>query len=243
MMVSTASGRRASTAAVSVAQVAEQLCFADDSGLDDFVQTGAIFALGKRLQHRGIDQHGQRLMEAADQILPAHQIDAGLAADGRIHLRQQRGGDLQDGNAAHEDGRQKTGHVGDDAAAERDHHAGAIAPAMHHLLRQLFHGSEPLAIFAARKIQRFVWYAGQRAGQGIALVPPYVFGGHYEYLAVLRGQLLRGMANRSAKHNRRITVLRRFDAVGGHTPFVPRSEGRTGSPCYDRSNAWILTFW
>ena len=65
-------------------------------------------------------------MKAADQILAAHQIDAGLAADRRVHLRQQRGGDLHHRDPAHEDGGQKSGHVVDDAAAERDHQAGAV---------------------------------------------------------------------------------------------------------------------
>ena len=47
-------------------------------------------------------------------------IDAGLAADGGIHLRQQRGGHLHEGDAALVAGGGKAGHVADHAAAERD---------------------------------------------------------------------------------------------------------------------------
>ena len=87
-------------------------------------------------EQAGIDEHRQRLMEAADQVLADRQVDAGLAADGGVHLRQQRGGDLQHRNAAHEDGGQKSAHVGDDAAAEGDDHAGAVAARAHHFARR-----------------------------------------------------------------------------------------------------------
>ena len=80
-------------------------------------------------------------MEAADQVLAADEVHAGLAADRGVHLRQQRGRNLHDRDAAHEDRREESGHVVDDAAAERDHHAGAVAAAPHHLLGQRFDGA------------------------------------------------------------------------------------------------------
>ena len=45
-------------------------------------------------------------------------LDRGLAAERGVDLRQQRGGNLDDRNAAHENGGEKTGHVADNAAAE-----------------------------------------------------------------------------------------------------------------------------
>ena len=50
-------------------------------------------------------------------------IDAGLAADGGIHLRQQRGRQLHESDAALVAGRRKPGQVADHAAAERQHQA------------------------------------------------------------------------------------------------------------------------
>ena len=47
-------------------------------------------------------------MKAAQQILARDQIHAGLAADRGVHLRQQRGGNLNHRNAAHEDRRQES---------------------------------------------------------------------------------------------------------------------------------------
>ena len=77
-------------------QKVEEPGFADDAGFDDLPEAGAVFALGQGVEHGGIDQYGDRLVEAADEILAAHQVDAGLAADGRVHLRQQGGGDLEE---------------------------------------------------------------------------------------------------------------------------------------------------
>ena len=51
---------------------------------------------GSVREHLRVDQHGERLMKRADQVLAAHQVHAGLAADRRVHLREQRGRDLDD---------------------------------------------------------------------------------------------------------------------------------------------------
>ena len=47
-------------------------------------------------------------------------VHTGLAADAGIDHRQQRGGDLDKRNAAQHGGGGETGHVTDDAAAERE---------------------------------------------------------------------------------------------------------------------------
>ena len=120
---------------------------------------------GRVSSRAGSISTAQRLMEAADQVLAADQVDAGLAADGRVHLGQQRGGDLEHRDAAHEDGRQEAGHVVDDAAAEGDHHAGAVAAQFDHALRQLLHGLQALVLFAAGQEQDLVRNAGERALQ------------------------------------------------------------------------------
>ena len=68
----------------------------------------------------------QRLVEGADQVLAARGVDAGLAADAGIHLGQQGGRDLHEGQAAQRGGGGEAGEVADHAAAERDHRRAAL---------------------------------------------------------------------------------------------------------------------
>ena len=76
---------------------------ADDAVLHRLEQAGAILALRQRRQHIGINQHRQRLMEGANQVLARRKIHAGFAADRRVHLRQQSCWDLHHRHSAHED--------------------------------------------------------------------------------------------------------------------------------------------
>ena len=80
--------------AAAIGEKAEQIRFANDAGFDDFVEAGAVFAFGKRVQKRGIDQHRERLVETADEVLAGDEVDAGLAAERGVDLREQRGGNL-----------------------------------------------------------------------------------------------------------------------------------------------------
>ena len=65
-------------------------------------------------------------MEGAEQVLAVRRIDAGLAADRGIDLRQQRGRHLHEIDAAPQDRRREAGEIADDAAAERDHQIVAL---------------------------------------------------------------------------------------------------------------------
>ena len=152
-MRSTTSGACDKHALRLAAHQPEQIGVGDHAVLDDLEQARAIFALRQRVEHRRIDHHRQRLMKAADQVFAGRQIDAGFAADGRVHLRQQRGGNLNHRNAAHEDGGQESRDVGENAAAECDDDAGAVAAARHHLLGQRLHFRQALARLAAGKKQ------------------------------------------------------------------------------------------
>src|SRR6266576_5186402 len=93
-------------------------------------------------------------MEASDQILPRHQVDACLAAYRRIHLCEQCGRNLNYRDAAHENSSQEARHISDDAAAEADHYARAVAARVHHLFRQFFNRSEALVLFTGFEKQR-----------------------------------------------------------------------------------------
>ena len=58
------------------------------------------------------------LMERADEILPTGMVDAGLAADGGVDLREQGRRDLDVGDSALIARRRKSGSVADDSAAQ-----------------------------------------------------------------------------------------------------------------------------
>ncbi len=146
-------------------QQREQRRAADDAALEDFEQAGAVFPLGQRREHLRIDQHRDGLVESADQVLAALEVHPGLTADSRIHLRQQRSGNLQHRNPAHVDGGQKARHVVDHTAAESDHQARTVAPAQHHLLGEHFDRSQPFSLFAAGIEQDLVGTARQSASQ------------------------------------------------------------------------------
>jgi hypothetical protein len=67
-----------------------------------------------------------RLVERADHVLAERMVDRRLAADRRVHLREQRRRHLQVRDAALVDRGREAGEVADDAAAERDQHGAAI---------------------------------------------------------------------------------------------------------------------
>jgi len=57
-------------------------------------------------------------MKVADEIFSVRQVDAGLAAKGRIHLREKSTGDADVLDAAHVDGSEKAGEVADNSTTE-----------------------------------------------------------------------------------------------------------------------------
>ena len=75
---------------------------------------------GSVCERLGIGEHGRGLMKRADEILAAGMIDAGLAADRRIHLREQRRWHLHERDAALVTGGGEASHVADHAAAQRN---------------------------------------------------------------------------------------------------------------------------
>eukprot|EP01022_Parablepharisma_sp_SALTPOND_P033114 TRINITY_DN881_c1_g1_i23.p1 TRINITY_DN881_c1_g1~~TRINITY_DN881_c1_g1_i23.p1 ORF type:complete len:1292 (+),score=465.19 TRINITY_DN881_c1_g1_i23:16524-20399(+) len=100
----------------------------DGAVLDHFGDAGREFARGQRMQRGGVGDDCLRLVEGADHVLAQRVVDAGLAADRRIHLRQQGGGHLHEGHAAHIGGCGKAGQVADHATAQG--HQGGLAVAL-----------------------------------------------------------------------------------------------------------------
>ncbi len=109
---------------------------ADHAILHCLEQTRAVFALRQGRQHVGIDQHRQRLMKRADKVFACLQIDAGLAADGRVNLCQQSCRNLHHRNATHESRREESADIADDSAAESEQYRVTICACAHHLFRQ-----------------------------------------------------------------------------------------------------------
>ncbi len=93
-------------------------------------------------------------MERADEVLALRRIDAGLAADGGVHLRQQRGRDLHEAHAAAQDRRRKAGEVADDAAAQRDDEIAAFEAELEQALAQRLQLAKALGRLARRQRDR-----------------------------------------------------------------------------------------
>ena len=88
-------------------------------------QPAASSAGGQARQRVGVDEHARRLVVGADVVLRLGQVDAGLAAVGRVDLGDQRGRHLHDRHPALVGRRAEAREVADDAAAERDDVVGA----------------------------------------------------------------------------------------------------------------------
>ena len=109
-------------------------------------EAAAVLAGRQGGQDLGVAQHRRRLPERADEVLALGQVHAGLAADGGVDLAEQRGGDVDDRDAAvvHRGG--EPADVGDQPAADRDDGVGA--------------GEAPLGEVAAQRLD-----GGQRLGR------------------------------------------------------------------------------
>src|SRR5690606_23641527 len=69
-----------------------------------------------------------RLVEGAEQVLAVRRIDAGLAADRAVDLRQQRGRELDEIHAAPGNGGGEAGEVADHPAPEGKDDVAALEP-------------------------------------------------------------------------------------------------------------------
>jgi hypothetical protein len=74
----------------------QEIRIRDRPVLDDLGQTGRDLALRQRPQRIQVGNHAQRLVEGADHVLAERMVDRRLAADRRVHLRQQRGRHLHE---------------------------------------------------------------------------------------------------------------------------------------------------
>ena len=96
---------------------------------------GVLYNLGEgvpiardrqRLDRGEVGDHGRGLPEGADRVFRAPAVDAGLAADARVHHGQQRGRHRDQPDAPLPDGGRQACKVADRAPAHGDHAAPAI---------------------------------------------------------------------------------------------------------------------
>ena len=98
-----------------------------------------------------VGQYQPRLVEAADQVLAPAGVDAGLAADGAVDLRQQGGRDLHEVDAAQHDRGREPREVADYAAAQRHQRRAALDARRQQLVDHLFQLFEALGLLARRQ--------------------------------------------------------------------------------------------
>jgi hypothetical protein len=97
----------------------------DDRLLDRLGEAGPHVAVARGAQEADVRDHRDRLVEGPEQVLGQRVVDRDLAAEGAVDLREQRRRDVDVGDAAHVAAGHPSTEVGDDAAAEGEHH---VAP-------------------------------------------------------------------------------------------------------------------
>ena len=70
-------------------EVAEELRVVDDAGFDGFLQAGAEFGGGEGAEEVDVGEDGERVVEAADEVLAGGEVDAGFAAEGGVDLGEE----------------------------------------------------------------------------------------------------------------------------------------------------------
>src|SRR6266702_623856 len=100
-------------------QPLEKANIVDDAIFNHFGQTSPEFSIRQSLQGVQVANYELRLMKCAHEILARFEIHPHLAANGTIHLGQQRCRDLDEGNSAQVCGRDETRKIAYDASAER----------------------------------------------------------------------------------------------------------------------------
>ena len=134
-------------------QVGEERFVQNHAVLDHFGQPGPVLVFRQRVQHGGVNQHGQRLPEGSDDVFRSRQVDAHFAPDGTVHLGQQRGGHLDESQPPGESGRHESGQIAGDAAAQGHDHRPAIHAQLEHLLPKLLGLADRFALLARRDNQ------------------------------------------------------------------------------------------
>ena len=119
-------------------QPLEEVGIVDQPVLHDLGIAGQHVAAGQGGECRRVGQHQPGLVERSHEVLTLAGVDTGLAADGAVHLGQQRGRDLDEIQAAQGYRGGEAHQIPDHAAAEGDQHGRALDPTAEHLVQQGF---------------------------------------------------------------------------------------------------------
>ena len=103
--------------------------------------------------------------KAANEVLAGEEVDAGLAAERGIDLREQRGGQADVADAAHVDGGQEAGDVADDAAAKGEQDGVAVGPGKGELLGEGLDRGEAFVRFACGEKRHGGLLGRRKAGE------------------------------------------------------------------------------
>ena len=107
-------------------EVLEKTRVADHGVLDDLGQPGPQFLVREGGERGDIAENGRGLMERADEVFAFGVVHGRLAADGGVHLPQERGGDGNPPDAAHERRCDEPAEVRHHAAAEGHQNAPPV---------------------------------------------------------------------------------------------------------------------
>src|SRR6185437_3807064 len=107
------------------AHVRPEAAARDQRGLHHLGVAGGGLLGGQRVKRVRVDDHGRRLVVRAHVVLRLRQIDAGLAAERRVHLGHERCRHLGVAHAALVHGRAEAGQVAHHAAAHCHHQVAA----------------------------------------------------------------------------------------------------------------------
>ncbi len=102
------------------------------------------FTLTQCIKHFRIGQHKLWLIKHADKVLAKLRVDAGLAANGRIHLCKQRGWHLNEIHAATYDTGNKAGQITHNTAAKSHNRIATFKTSSQHSIGHSFQCREGL---------------------------------------------------------------------------------------------------
>ncbi len=204
----------------------EEFSIADQAVFDDLGVAGKQLAPRQGRQRVGVGKNQARLVEGADQVLADPGVDPGLAADRAVDLGQQGRRDLHEVDAAQQRRRGKSGHVANDAAAQRHQHRTALDAAGQDLLGQAAEMVEIFGFFARRQHNGVMRDpgVGEAVAQRRQVMPgDSLVGDDHRLTAAHQGQdLTPGLLDQSWPDNNVIGALAQFDAqplgrsLGGH---------------------------
>ena len=109
----------------------EHRSIGDDGMLDDLGEAAAKFAVRKSAQQFRIGEDEARRIERADEVFPFGEINSRLATNGTIHLGDERGRHVYQGDATQINGGDEPGDVSDDSAADCNKERFAVRARFH----------------------------------------------------------------------------------------------------------------